>query len=426
MDSFVRNKLADQSLLHDLATHLSDERAARASFLANLAEVDARKLYVPAAYESMHSYCVGELGLSKHAAFKRISVARTAREFPVLLPALAERRLSLSSVLLLTPHLTRQTAEELVAAASNKSKEELRVLLAARFPKPDVPTTLTAIGANGGSVAEPPLQLAPERVGPSETPDAPAQTEPVPTHAKLAPLSPGRFALQFTVGQATHDKLRYAQSLLGHALPSGDIAQVIDRALDALVERLEKQKFAKGARSRSQRGAAKGRHIPAAVKTAVWVRDGGQCTFVSEEGKRCKATKRLEYDHLEAFARGGQATVGGLRLLCRAHNQHAANRTYGAEFMNHKRKAAAELAAQRKAAKAEASARAKDEARAREAAADEKDVVPWLRELGYNLARAQKGAEACAHIPDAPLEERVKVALRALAPRCQHWTPGPA
>src|SRR5260221_13084558 len=62
--------------------------------------------------------------------------------------------------------------------------------------------------------------------------------------SRVAPLGPRRFALQVTIEQSTHDKLRYAQQLLGHQVPTGDIAKVLDRALDALISRLEKRKFA--------------------------------------------------------------------------------------------------------------------------------------------------------------------------------------
>ena len=69
-------------------------------------------------------------------------------------------------------------------------------------------------------------------------------------------------------------------------------------------------------------------------------------------------------------------------------------------------------------AKAQAQAAADAEAKAREEFAREQDVIPWLRELKFSLADARKGAAACAHIPDAPIEQRMKVALRALAPHC--------
>ena len=133
-------------------------------------------------------------------------------------------------------------------------------------------------------------------------------------------------------------------------MPTGELAEVFERALDALIERLERQKLAATPkRRRNHRPSANPRHIPAHVKRAVWERDGGQCTFVSEAGRRCAARSRLEFDHVDAVARGGEATVSGIRLRCRAHNQYEAECTFGAEFMRHKRMAAAEACASAKA-----------------------------------------------------------------------------
>src|SRR5436309_10417269 len=179
--------------------------------------------------------------------------------------------------------------------------------------------------------------------------------------AKLAPVAPERFLLQLTIGRSTQDKLRYAQQLLGHALPSGDLAQVLDRALDALIERLEKRKCARARRPRpSKRSSNNPRHIPAHVKRAVWERDQGRCTFVSKAGRRCPARTRLEFDHVDEVARGGRASVAGIRLRCRAHNQYGAECTFGAEFMREKREAAGRKAETRRQ---EMAARAADEER---------------------------------------------------------------
>jgi hypothetical protein len=159
------------------------------------------------------------------------------------------------------------------------------------------------------------------------------------TPPRLKPLSPERFALQFTIGQATHDKLRHAQELLSHALPSGDIAQVFDRALDVLVKDLEKRKFAATEKPRptARRSSINPRYIPAHVKRAVRKRDQGQCTFVAENGQRCASRKFLQYDHIEPVARGGQATVDNIRLRCSAHNQLEAEWVFGAGFMQDRR-----------------------------------------------------------------------------------------
>ena len=123
-------------------------------------------------------------------------------------------------------------------------------------------------------------------------------------------------------------------------MPSGELAQVLDRALDALIAKLERRKFAKTERPRTCRAGESARQVPANVKRAVWQRDGGRCTFVSESGHRCESRTRLEYDHVEPVATGGHATVKGLRLRCRAHNQYAAECAFGRDFMNAKRELA--------------------------------------------------------------------------------------
>jgi 5-methylcytosine-specific restriction endonuclease McrA len=158
---------------------------------------------------------------------------------------------------------------------------------------------------------------------------------------KVTRLAPERFALQVTIAKSTHDKLRHAQELLSHAVPSGDLAQVLDRALDALIGQLEKSKFAATDTPRPQHKSSRSkRHIPAHVKRVVWERDQGQCTFVGDTGRRCGARWFVEYDHVDPIARGGTATVDSIRLRCRAHNQLEAERAYGDGFMHEKRERA--------------------------------------------------------------------------------------
>jgi len=89
---------------------------------------------------------------------------------------------------------------------------------------------------------------------------------------RVAPLSPGRFAVQFTLGQESYDELRYAQALLGHAVPSHDIAQVFERALRELVEKLERRKFAAAVRTRPGRRSKNPHYVPADIRRVVWQR----------------------------------------------------------------------------------------------------------------------------------------------------------
>lgn len=342
MVSYSLIHLSDPDLLRDLRALVARDRATTAALLAHLAEVDARQLYLPAAYPSMFAYCVQELRLSEDAAYKRIRAARTAREFPAIFPMVAEGRLHLGAVVLLAPYLTPETAEGLLAAAEHKSKSEIERLLAERFPRPDVPTRVRAL-----PTVLPVPQLAPGPVesrgpvtsaGPVASPEPLASLEP---RSRVAPLAPRRYALQVTIRQGTHDMLRYAQALLAHQVAPKDVDEVLYQALEALIDRLEKRKFAATSRPRGQRSGRKigGRYIPAVVKRVVWERDGGQCTFVSDEGNRCPARRLLEFDHIEEVARGGEATVDRIRLRCRSHNQYGAECTFGKEFMAKKRQA---------------------------------------------------------------------------------------
>ena len=250
MSRYALSHLADSTLLRDLAALVARDRATTADLLAHLAEVDARKLYLPAAHPSMFAYCAGELHMSEDEAYKRIQAARAARRFPAIFGALAEGRLHLSAVVLLAPHLTENTADELLAAAEHQSKSQIECLLAERFPRPDLLAWVEAVPAcpvppsedqpcPGPSGVQPrtiAAQLVPEPVHGSSFPG------PVGDRSQMKPLSPQSYAVQFTLSKSAHEKLRYAQELLSHQVPSGDLAQVIERALDALIPQLEKAK----------------------------------------------------------------------------------------------------------------------------------------------------------------------------------------
>src|SRR6266540_6214915 len=412
MRAYSLSHLSDRELLRDLAALVAQNRATTARLLAHLAECDARRLYLPAAYPSLFAYCVHELRLSEDAAYKRIQAARVARQFPGIFEAVADGRLHLTAVGLLAPYLTPENAAELLAAAARKTRSEIEELLARRFPRSETLGLLAALPSS--SPARDP-QLAPAQVEGPGRPDfpgtgdrelAPAQVAP---RSKLAPVAPERFLLQVTIGRSTQEKLRYAQQLLGHALPCGDLAQVLDRALEALIEKLERRKFAATPRPRpSTRPSPDPRHIPAQVKRAVWERDGGQCTFTSDSGRRCPARTRLEFDHADPIARGGTATVERMRLRCRAHNQYAAECTFGAGFMSEKRREA-QLAPRRVEARAAA-------VELPASIEPERDVIPWLRQLGFRADEARRAAAQCESIPEASLEQRVRLALSFLQP----------
>ena len=378
MQSYELTHLSNAALLHDLEALAVRESVATALLLAHVAEADARRLYAPAGYPSMFAYCVEKLHLSEDAAYYRIRAARTARQFPVIFDAVAEGRLHLTAVCLLAPHLTAENAGELIEAATHRRKAEIEELVAGRFHGGAKPARVAAVRALPRLTPEVETTLmgdllAPDRV---EAPHPEPMGSPELVPARVAAREPDdqpvparvdsgqRFLVQVAISKSTHDKLCRVQALLSHAVPEKDLAQVLDRALDALIATLEKRKLGAAAhgsvstngrlRSTSTNGRRllgtpgerhtenptglrPARYIPAPIRRAVWERDAGQCTFVSPAGQRCTARSFLEFDHVEPVARGGRATVETIRLRCRVHNQYEAERTFGAEFMKRKR-----------------------------------------------------------------------------------------
>ena len=413
MHAYSLSNLSDSVLLRRLADLVARDRVTTAAMLAHIAEVDSRRLYLPAAYPSMHAYCVHELHLSEDAAYRRITAARTARQFPAIFDAIAEGDVSLSAVGLLAPHLTAANVNELLKAAAHRPKSEVDRLIAERFPQSEILALVTSIPPARSSNT----QLVPERVGMTTSGQTDAQLAQVQVdaavaRARLTPIASQRFALQFSIGQSAYDKLRYAQELLSHQIEPGDLAGVFECSLDALIVKLENRKFSATSRPQNvHRPSDSLRNVPAHVQRAVWERDGGRCTFVSETGTRCPSRTRIEFDHVDPVALGGEPTVQGMRLRCRAHNQFTAECTFGAEFMRSKREEARRAAAARKAQAAQRAQAA--------AAATEKDVTPWLRQLGFRADEARLAAAHCADMPDASLEERVRKALAFFHPRAK-------
>jgi len=373
MRNYSLTHLGDANLIHQLAARVKRDRAITAMLLAHIAEVDHRRLYRPAGYPSMFAYCVGELRFSEDAAYKRIQAARACRKFPELFKAHADGRLHLTALSLLAPHFTPENVNELIEAATHRTKSDLEELIAGRFGVPGSPISqrpmIRAVAPAPPSMPETQLwtidgdSSAGDLLGPDAQPAVTPEHPDPQNHGQLVPepvegtqvqsLSQNCpvFLVRLTVPKSTRDKLHYAQALLSHAVPLDDLAQLLDRALDALISQLEVRKFGAATRVRrpEQRSVEGGegavsdgvsRYIPASVRRAVWDRDQGRCTFTSITGGRCRVRIYLELDHVVPVARGGKATVSNLRLRCGSHNQLEAERAFGEDFMRRKRREA--------------------------------------------------------------------------------------
>lgn len=266
------------------------------------------------------------------------------RKYPVILESLSDGSVNLTTALLLAPHLTPENHAGLLAAAKHQRKRQVEELVAALRPQPAVPSSIRRLPLPNRSPASA-LESDALRLDSGDELSSPTPATPV-RPAVIAPLAPERYKVQFTASATTHAKLQQAQDLLRSQIPNGDVGEIFDRALTALLKTLTKQKFAasdrpcEGTMDRPSKeqdratdaGAPSSRYIPAEVRRTVWTRDGGQCAFTAQSGKRCTARAFLEFHHVVPHCAGGEATVENIQLRCRPHNGHEAELYFGREF----------------------------------------------------------------------------------------------
>jgi len=344
-------RLDDDVLLERVRALVVRSNETEADLLEHLAEVDERRLYLPD-HTSMFAFCTADLGFSEAVAENRIAVARAGRRFPRVIAIRRSGAIHLSGLRVLVPHLTDESADRLLEEARGKSKRAIEELVAFHAPKPAVAESIRKVPER--RVAEPPEQAPTQVAAPSERGSSGVEQPgplfaavleppcaPPPRPAVVSPLAPDRYHVQLTASRELRDKIEEAKALLRHQVPNGDLATILDRALTVLIAKVKKERFGVGRKPRRDKlpeGPATSRDVPDAIKRAVYERDGGQCTFVGTNGKRCQERGFLQLDHLDGFARKKEHRVASITLRCAAHNQYAAEIMYGPELMARKRR----------------------------------------------------------------------------------------
>lgn len=377
------DRMSEDLLLKRFADLIRRDRNNTAQLLSFIAEIDERKLWAKHAFPSMFAFCVQRFHLSESATAKRIWAARTARRFPMILQMVSDGELHLSGIAQIAKHLTADNHREILARAKHKTTREIERLVAELVPRPDVPSRVRALprptrsapvvlGALSNVVnretaeSDTSMPHAAKTSVAQGTSDeggaADSLSRPIQQHKQIVPLAPRRYKVEVTVDQRTHDTLRVLQDVLGHSIPDGDPARVISCALDLLLDETLKKKAAltstprQSSTGRATSGKSKlkdtgtphssdtdsnrKRAIPASVRREVWKRDLGRCAFVDKNGRRCPATRRLEFHHEVPFGKGGKHEADNIALLCQAHNQYQADLDFGQGFMRCRREGA--------------------------------------------------------------------------------------
>lgn len=350
----LRN-LRDSELLLSTKDLVRREREITTEVLRHLAEIERRKLYadLPHAkgmglkYSSLFDYAVHELGYSESAAGRRIQAMRLVREFPEMEAKIESGALNLSNICQAQGFfrdLKRAEPERVV------SKDE-KVAVFAKLEQKS--------SREGEKIL---LSLAPAGVLPRERERA---------------VTPEHVEVRLILTQTQKDRLKQVRALMGSKGAGLSLSELIDEMAQLSLERLQEKRFGKRrvqlateARRTEHRAAPEERasttlngkethsdiktdarnslstpgagsatplppaapvrlgtrHISQAVKHRVWHQAGGKCTA-------CGSQHKLQFDHVQPVALGGESTTENIQLLCASCNLRRGIRTFDMRAM---------------------------------------------------------------------------------------------
>jgi hypothetical protein len=339
-----------RALTDNLVALLRREHDALAEFLVALSDFDRRHAWVELGYASLFDFLHRELRLSRSAAHYRRVAAELIQQVPAVVEPLRSGRICMTSIIEVARVVTAQNCETVLPRFFGLSRREAMEVVAELQPHPAPPSRTvvsspraaslpTALRDAPGAAASP---SSPLDAATSARPDSPGElalgegraiSAPPPPPLEVVPLSAEKRRVHITVSKKFLDKLAAATDALSHAQPGATEEEVLEAGLDLVLAQARKRRGIVET-PRKSRAPSKDDHIPAEVRRAVWIRDGGRCQWPIESGGVCGCTRRIEYDHIRPVALGGTSTIDNVRLLCKAHNLLAARLALGDECMD--------------------------------------------------------------------------------------------
>ena len=309
--------------LHQRALDVSQRyRSAEADLLEVLEKLDEKKVFRALGYSSLFQYAISELKLSESTAYCFITVARKAREIPEIKAEIKAGTLSVAKVKRVVPVLEKENATIWLEKAKTLPKAALEKEVAKVSPQ----------------------VLTPE---------------------KSKYVTEKRLSLQLGVREELYERLGRVKDLLSQKLRrAASLEDALEAMTDLYLEREDPVERARRAQIRRERFQEEGedksmlhsdelgpgpvvkselqaksgkretdleivqvaksvrrKPIPAAVKHAVTLRDGGQCAHMGIQGERCEQRRWLDMHHHVPKSQGGADTVENLQLLCFHHHR---------------------------------------------------------------------------------------------------------
>ena len=234
--------MSDEELLARLRGHVGKGNVWHAELIAYLVEVEERRLDRVHACSSMWDFCTRKLGMSEGEAHRRIAAARAVRRFPQVLGFIERGEIRLCALYALRKHLTSDNVDELLREASGKSTREVEKMVAARFPRPDVPTCVEPVAPRALLSPVSPIVATHTDAAPTWSLSLAASPAPGP-RPRVEPLSATRYRVELAVSAGTKDKIDRIKDLMRHRNPTGDLEIILEASLALLLVQLEKERL---------------------------------------------------------------------------------------------------------------------------------------------------------------------------------------
>ncbi len=335
-----------RALTARLADLLAREHGALADFLLALADFDRRRLWIELGYSGLFMFLHRELGLSKGASHYRKVAAELIQRVPEIVEPLRDGRLCITSIAELAKVLTPENHGEVLPRFFHRSKREAMEVTAELRPDPTPPerdvvtkvcaapvAAITERAAAGELARSVQLENLPGANSESEPRVLMSHPQPHASRDLAVPLTADLRRFHVNVSRRFLEKLDEARAALSHSSPNATNEEILERGLDLVLAQHAKRKGVVE-KPRKEAPPAKPDHLPAHVKRAVWIRDGGRCQWRIDSGGICGSRLRVQFDHIVPRARGGPPTVDNVRIVCAMHNDLAARQAFGNAWMD--------------------------------------------------------------------------------------------
>nr|ALS89731.1 HNH endonuclease [uncultured bacterium] len=287
--------LSDEELHEQTKVAAEQEQVATLKLLEFLYEVQDRQLYAARGYASLHDYVIKYLKYGESQATERVNAMR----FVFISAPEAKTKLEDGSL-----NLTTALMSERFLKKAKKLGKEIE------------PSQLLS-QVEGKSMREV------ERIFVTEIPEIFDSKE------KQRPVTSDLTEIRMLVCNETLELLERYKNLKGPT-PTADILLEL---LRTHFKKIDDKKSFTCANAASRNPDS--RYIPTSIRNSVAERSGGRCEYVDDKtGRRCESRMRLQFDHREPFALGGQTTPENIRHLCQTHNLYEATLMFGKETID--------------------------------------------------------------------------------------------